>query len=95
MASRYVMKGFPPEMFEWGGDPKGVGVCGGLPRDFNLNDSFANNGGMVLIGGGGGLSGRNPDGFICMVIHESSIFYIFHTLYNDIYNGFGESCIYI
>ena len=25
------------------------------------------------------------------MIQESSIFYIFHTLYNDRYNGFAES----
>ena len=39
-------------------------------------------------------SGRNPDGFI-WVIQESSIFNMFHTFYNDRYNGFGESCMYI
>ena len=47
--------------------------------------------GVEWVGGG---SGRNPDGFIWM-IQENSIFYIFHTLNNDRYNGFGESYIYI
>ena len=70
-----------------GAGPKGVG-SGSSPRKKKVLNAMLK---MTYF-----YSGRNPDAFIRM-IQDSSIFYIFHTSYNDRYNGFGESyiCIYI